>query len=162
MCVSVSCCWLPGCLVCLFDHFIKSFLSIVSPWGGSWLHSDSFSLRPCPLFRPFLLVSIHPSTHLVRVRRDGPSGAVWSEGWSDSWSPVRQGETNYPSNEDHSSSLHLSSLPSSTPPSEIQRTWMATPGGKKTQPPKKLNFYSLHCSHSVITHAATAISALFY
>lgn len=33
---------------------------------------------------------------------------------------------------------------------------------KKRNPPKNLNFYSPHCSHSVVTHAATAISALFY
>lgn len=112
---------------------------------------------------PAFLVSIHPSTHLAGVRRDGPSGAEWNEGWSDSWSPVRQGETNYPTNENHSSSLHLSSLPSSTPPSEILHTWEVTPekNPQKLKPPPP-QLYSPCCSLSVVTHAATAISALFY
>lgn len=72
--VSIICCWLPGRSRFLFDHFINSFVTIVSPWSYSWLYSKS-SPRLCPLFRPCLLVSIHPSTHLARVRRDGPSGA---------------------------------------------------------------------------------------
>lgn len=82
---------------------------------------------------PSLPPSVHPSSHLAEVRSGRPRRVEWSEGWSDSWSPVRQGETNYPSNESHSSSLHLSllsSLSSSTPLREIQRTWMATPGKK--------------------------------
>lgn len=57
----------------LFDHLINSFVTIVSPWSYLWLHSES-SPRPCLLFRPCKLMSIHPSTHLARVRRDGPSG----------------------------------------------------------------------------------------
>lgn len=63
-----------GCQAAPFDHFINSFVTIVSPWSYSWLHSKS---SPCPslLFCPCLLVSIHPSTHLAGVRRDRPSGA---------------------------------------------------------------------------------------
>lgn len=91
------------------------------------------SLPSRPLLPPSLPRSVHPSTHLAEVRSGRPRRVEWSEGWSDSWSPVRQGETNYPSNESHSSSLHLSllsPLSSSTPRHEIQRTWMAT---KKTK-----------------------------
>lgn len=89
----------------------------------------SLSLSPLPSLPSRVHPSVHPSGRGEERRAERSAG--WSEGWSDSWSPVRQGETNYPSNENHSSSLHLSSLPSSTPPSEIQRTWMATPGKKK-------------------------------
>lgn len=89
-----------------------------------------FSLPLSPL--PSLPFRVHPSVHPSGrgEERRAERSAGWSEGWSDSWSPVIQGETNYPSNENHSSSLHLSSLPSSTPPSEIQHTW-TTPEKKK-------------------------------
>lgn len=117
----------------------------------------SSSLSPLPSLPSCVHPSVHPSGRGEERRTERSAG--WSEGWSDSWSPVRQGETNYPSNENHSSSLHLSSLPSSTPPSEIQRTWMATPGKKKKE---KSQLYSPCCSHSVVTHAAPAISTLFY
>ena len=88
----------------------------------------SSSLSPLPSLPSRVHPSDHPSGRGEQRRAERSAG--WSEGWSDSWSPVRQGETNYPSNENHSSSLHLSSLPSSTPPSEIQRTWTATPRKK--------------------------------
>lgn len=83
--------------------------------------------RPCLYFHPSLPpTSVHPSGRGEEWWAE-ESGVEWSEGWSDSWSPVRQGETNYPSNESHSSSLHLSFVPflssSSTPPREIRRTW---------------------------------------
>lgn len=88
-------------------------------------------------------LSLPPSIHPPIWLRWGAVGrGEWSEGWSDSWSPVRQGETNYPSNERHSSSLHfslLSLLPSSTLRCEMQHTWMVTP--------KKL--YTLCCFHLV-------------
>lgn len=129
----------------LFNHRHSSSLSVVSPFTGHWhytshiiflvdcsvtfffppLFSSSLSLFPSPPLPPspsiplsFLHRSVHPSTHLAEVRSARPRRVEWSEGWSDSWSPVRQGETNYPSNESHSSSLHLSlpsSLSSSTP-----------------------------------------------
>lgn len=82
------------------------------------------SLSPLPSLQAHVHPSVHPSGQGEERR------AERSAGWSDSWSPVRQGETNYPSNENHSSLLHLSSLPSSTPSSEIQRTCTATPGEK--------------------------------
>lgn len=130
----ISCC-LPDCSMFLFDHFINSFVTIFSLWSYSWLCSESFSFSFSSSLSPQLSLPsrVHPSVHPSGrgEERQAERGAGWSKGWSDSWSPIRQGETNYPSNENHSSWLHLSSLPSSTPPSEIQRTWMATPGKKK-------------------------------
>lgn len=97
------------------DYSMTSLLSVLASISVS--HSLPTSLPPR---------SVHPSTHLAEVRSGRPRRVEWSEGWSDSWSPVRQGETNYPSNESHSSSLHLSllsSLSSSTPLNTVHLEW---------------------------------------
>ena len=152
--------------LCLFSRLHSSSLSVLSPFTGHWHYTshiillvDCYSVTFSPPRLLLVLVSIsvpsppspsiplsflhrsvHPSTHLVEVRSGRPRRVEWSEGWSDSWSPVRQGETNYPSNESHSSSLHLSlpsSLSSSTPLRKNAPGWQLWEKKTKQQQQKK-------------------------
>ena len=127
----------------LLEHYTRG---TIVPDYRSMTSFPFLSSPPCPCLyfcpsSPLLPPpphSVHPSTHLAEVRSGRPRRVEWSEGWSDSWSPVRQGETNYPSNESHSSSLHLSllsSLSSSTPLLENAAHLDGNTGEKKKKNP---------------------------
>lgn len=91
---------------------------------------------------PASLVSIHPSTHLAGARCDGPSGAERGDGATAGAQSDKERQITPLTRTIHHRFISHP-FPSSAPPSEIQRTWTATPEtNHPPPPPKKKTFLS--------------------
>lgn len=116
------------------------------------------SPHPFLLFRPCLLVSIHPTTHLAGVSRDGPSGA--RDGARDGATAGAQSDKEKQITP-LTRTIHHRFISHPSLPPHLHLKYSA-PGRQLREKKIKSQLYSPCCSHSVVTHAAPAISTLFY